>query len=82
MSMSDPIADMLTRIRNGNTAKHDTVDVPASIMKKAIADILTNEGYIKGYEVIEGSPEGTSEKLEEYRRLRKEQWDFAESLNS
>lgn len=53
MSMSDPIADMLTRIRNGNTAKHDTVDVPASKMKKAIADILTNEGYIKGYEMIE-----------------------------
>lgn len=53
MSMSDPIADMLTRIRNGNTAKHDTVDVPASIMKKAIADILTEEGYIKGYEMIE-----------------------------
>jgi len=53
MSMSDPIADMLTRIRNGNTAKHDTVDVPTSKMKKAIADILVNEGYINGYEVIE-----------------------------
>lgn len=53
MSMSDPIADMLTRIRNGNTAKHDTVDVPASKMKQSIADILTNEGYIKGYEMIE-----------------------------
>ena len=53
MSMSDPIADMLTRIRNGNTAKHDTVDVPSSRMKKGIADILTEEGYIKGYEVIE-----------------------------
>ena len=53
MSMSDPIADMLTRIRNGNTAKHDTVDVPSSRMKKAIADILTEEGYIKGYEVME-----------------------------
>ena len=53
MSMSDPIADMLTRIRNGNTAKHDTVDVPASKMKCAIADILTNEGYIKGYEQLE-----------------------------
>ena len=53
MSMSDPIADMLTRIRNGNIAKHDTVDIPVSKMKKAIADILTNEGYIKGYEVIE-----------------------------
>ncbi len=53
MSMSDPIADMLTRIRNGNTAKHTTVDVPSSNMKKAIADILTKEGYIKGYEVME-----------------------------
>lgn len=59
MSMSDPIADMLTRIRNGNTAKHDTVDVPSSIMKKAIADILTNEGYVKGYEVIEDGVKGT-----------------------
>ena len=45
MSMSDPIADMLTRIRNANTAKHDTVDVPSSKMKEAIANILTNEGY-------------------------------------
>ena len=53
MSMSDPIADMLTRIRNANTAKHDTVDVPASKMKLAIAEILFNEGYIKKYEVIE-----------------------------
>lgn len=53
MSMSDPIADMLTRIRNGNTAKHDTVDIPSSKMKKAIADILVEEGYIKGYEVLE-----------------------------
>ena len=59
MSMSDPIADMRTRIRNGNTAKQDTVDVPASIMKKAIADILTNEGYIKGYEVIEDGVKST-----------------------
>ena len=53
MAMSDPIADMLTRIRNANTAKHDTVDVPASKMKLAIAEILFNEGYIKKYEVIE-----------------------------
>ena len=53
MTMSDPIADMLTRIRNANTAKHDTVDVPASKMKLAIAEILLNEGYIKNYEVIE-----------------------------
>ena len=49
MTMSDPIADMLTRIRNANTAKHDTVDVPASKMKISIADILLKEGYIKGY---------------------------------
>ncbi|NDO46069.1 30S ribosomal protein S8 [Clostridium sp. MD294] len=59
MSMSDPIADMLTRIRNGNIAKHDTVDVPSSKMKKAIADILTTEGYIKGYEVIEDGVKAT-----------------------
>ena len=50
MTMSDPIADMLTRIRNANTAKHDTVDVPSSKMKIAIADILVNEGYIEKYD--------------------------------
>ena len=50
MTMSDPIADMLTRIRNANTAKHDTVDVPASKIKESIAKILLEEGYIKGYE--------------------------------
>ena len=53
MTMSDPIADMLTRIRNANTAKHDTVDVPASKMKLAIAEILLKEGYITKYEVLE-----------------------------
>ena len=53
MSMSDPIADMLTRIRNANTAKHDTVEMPCSKMKEAIADILVKEGYVAGYEVIE-----------------------------
>ncbi len=53
MTMSDPIADMLTRIRNANTAKHDTVDVPVSKMKVAIADILVKEGYIKGYTMEE-----------------------------
>ena len=53
MTMSDPIADMLTRIRNANTAKHDTVDVPASKMKLAIANILLEEGYIKKYEIVE-----------------------------
>ena len=53
MTMSDPIADMLTRIRNANTAKHDTVDVPSSKMKLAIADILVEEGYIKKYDLVE-----------------------------
>jgi len=53
MTMSDPIADMLTRIRNANTAKHDTVDVPASKMKLAIAQILLEEGYIKKYDIVE-----------------------------
>ena len=53
MTMSDPIADMLTRIRNANTAKHDTVDVPASKMKLAIANILLDEGYIEKYDVVE-----------------------------
>ena len=52
MSMSDPIADMLTRIRNANTAKHDTVDIPASKMKQAIADILLKEGYVKAVDVV------------------------------
>ena len=53
MSMSDPIADMLTRIRNANTAKHDTVTIPSSKMKLAIADILVNEGYIAKYELVD-----------------------------
>lgn len=52
MMTSDPIADMLTRIRNGNVAKHDTVDVPASKTKQAIADILVREGYIRKYEIV------------------------------
>ena len=53
MQITDPIADMLTRIRNASSAKHDTVDVPASNMKKAIAEILLEEGYIKNYQIIE-----------------------------
>ncbi len=53
MTMSDPIADMLTRIRNANTAKHDTVDIPASRMKLSIAQILLDEGYITKYDVID-----------------------------
>ena len=55
MTMSDPIADMLTRIRNANTAKHDTVDIPASKMKLSIAQILLDEGYITKYDVIDDS---------------------------
>ena len=58
MQITDPIADMLTRIRNANSAKHDTVDVPASNMKKAIADILVKEGYVKGYQIVEDGKQG------------------------
>ena len=58
MQITDPIADMLTRIRNANSAKHATVDVPASKLKKAIAQILLDEGYIKSYEVVEGDTQG------------------------
>ena len=56
MTMSDPIADMLTRIRNANTAKHDTVDIPSSKMKLAIADILVKEGYIAKYDMVAPRP--------------------------
>ena len=59
MQMSDVIADMLTRIRNANSAKHATVDIPASNMKKAIAEILVEEGYVKSYEIIEDGKQGT-----------------------
>ena len=59
MQMSDVIADMLTRIRNANNAKHQTVDIPASNMKKAIAEILVEEGYVKSYQVIEDGKQGT-----------------------
>lgn len=58
MYITDPIADMLTRIRNANAAKHDTVDVPASNMKKAIAQILLEEGYIKNYQLIDDNKQG------------------------
>ena len=58
MQISDTIADMLTRIRNANAAKHDTVDIPASNMKKAIAQILVDEGYVKGFQVIEDGKQG------------------------
>lgn len=59
MQMSDVIADMLTRIRNASDAKHATVDVPASNMKKSIADILVAEGYVKSYTVIDDGKQGT-----------------------
>ena len=58
MQMSDVIADMLTRIRNANDAKHATVDIPASNMKKSIADILVEEGYVKGYQIVENGCQG------------------------
>ena len=58
MQITDTIADMLTRIRNANSAKHDTVDIPASNMKKSIAQILVDEGYVKGFQVIEDGKQG------------------------
>ena len=59
MQITDPIADMLTRIRNAGAARHATVEVPASKMKKAIAQILLDEGYIKAYEIVENGVQGT-----------------------
>ena len=58
MQITDPVADMLTRIRNANSAKHDTVDVPASNLKKAIAQILLEEGYIKSYSLVDNGNQG------------------------
>lgn len=58
MTMTDPVADMLTRIRNANTVGHETVDIPASNMKKAIAGILSSEGYIKGFDIIDDGKQG------------------------
>ena len=58
MHITDPIADMLTRIRNANSARHDTVDVPASNMKKSIAQILLDEGYIKSYQIVDDGTQG------------------------
>ena len=60
MQITDTIADMLTRIRNANSAKHDTVDIPASNMKKAIAQILVDEGFVKGFTVIEDGKHGAN----------------------
>ena len=58
MQITDPVADMLTRIRNANTAKHEKVDVPAANLKKSIAQILLDEGYIKSYEIVEDGTQG------------------------
>lgn len=58
MHVTDPVADMLTRIRNANSARHETVEVPASNVKKAIAEILNEEGYIKGYQIIDDGKQG------------------------
>ena len=60
MQITDPVADMLTRIRNASTAKHETVDVPASNLKKAIAQILLEEGYIKSYSLVDNGNQGMS----------------------
>ena len=59
MQITDPVADMLTRIRNANSAKHETVDVPASNLKKSIAQILLDEGYIKSYNIVDNGNQGT-----------------------
>ena len=59
MTMTDPVADMLTRVRNANTAGHSTVDIPASKMKKSIAEISLKEGFISGYDIIDKSAQGT-----------------------
>ena len=66
MNMSDPIADMLTRIRNANSAKFDTVNIPSSKMKKSIADILLNEGYIEKYEIVKNEENDKFEDIKIY----------------
>ena len=68
MHITDPVADMLTRIRNANNAKHDTVDVPASNMKKSIAQILLDEGYIKNFQVVEDGTQGVKMCIRDSRR--------------
>ena len=73
LTTNDPIADMLTRIRNANTAKHDTVEIPASKMKLAIADILQDEGYIRGYELVDAVNDFKNIKIElKYNDNKKE----------
>lgn len=72
MTMSDPIADMLTRIRNANTAKHDTVDIPSSRMKVSIANILVDEGYIEKYDLVEDGNFKTIRVFLKYTGIRKD----------
>lgn len=72
MHITDPVADMLTRIRNANNAKHDTVDVPASNMKKSIAQILLDEGYVKGYQLIDDGTQGIIRIALKYSQPNKE----------
>ena len=72
MHITDPIADMLTRIRNANNAKHDTVDVPASNMKKSIAQILLDEGYIKNFQLIDDGTQGVIRIALKYNQPGKE----------
>ena len=69
MHITDPVADMLTRIRNANNAKHETVDVPASNMKKSIAQILLDEGYIKSFQVIDDGTQGVYVGADELPRV-------------
>ena len=72
MHITDPIADMLTRIRNANNAKHDTVDIPASNMKKSIAQILLDEGYIKSYQLVADGTQGIIRVTLRYNQPNKE----------
>ena len=72
MQITDPIADMLTRIRNANNAKHDTVDIPASNMKKAIAQILLDEGYIKAFQLVDDGTQGVIHVTLKYNNPGKE----------
>ena len=71
MQITDTIADMLTRIRNANTAKHDSVDIPASNMKKAIAQILVDEGYVKSFQVIDDGKQGVIRVVLKYQGASK-----------
>ena len=72
MHITDPVADMLTRIRNANNAKHETVDVPASNMKKSIAQILLDEGYIKSFQIVEDGTQGIIRITLKYNNAGKE----------